>query len=83
MKVKLNTESEMFRYVNLARAASREVIPQDFRDKLAVLERSVRFEIYNELDKEIIAEATRLLSTEGGEIEDKFYQAAVNVYSEK
>lgn len=81
--MKLKTESQMFRYVNLARAASREVIPQDFRDKLSVLDRDVRFEIYNEVDKEIIAEATRLLKEQGGEIEDKFYQAAINVYSNK
>lgn len=81
--MKLKTDSQMFRYVNLARAASREVIPQDFRDKLSMLDRDVRFEIYNEVDKEIIVEATRLLKEQGGEIEDKFYQAAINVYSNK
>lgn len=76
----INTESMAFRLQNMARAAMREHMPVDDRAKLAVLDRNTRFEVYRDLDSRIIEEATRLLREQGGDIETKFDQAAINVF---
>lgn len=76
---KLNTESMTFRYQNLARRA----LVKHFKNHEMTqgLPRDERFALYAKMDEDITKEAFRLLKETGGEIEDKFDDAAINVIS--
>lgn len=83
-KMTVKTESMAFRYQNLARKALIRNMKQDTLENIRIRyqdDRSGRFALYCELDRQIVEEATRLTrdSSSSKEIEDHFDQAAINV----
>lgn len=78
------SESDCFRYQNLARkaiVANLETLGEHYQNSKA-MDKDERFELYKEWDRLVIDEAFSLLRDRGGELEDYMDQAVINVFTE-